>query len=389
MNNTPDRVKVDHTPGGSPETKAAPAPKRTVATFSTFRRMTAASPLDGRNAVKVDDLPKIAYAAARAMLRGAMYSTEDRLDASSDAMLRALSDFRTASGLQTLSTVRAVPADFASFSRMANYCANYRRKLDSERERDLADAEHRSTESITASFLSRLPASVDDPALVGTAYGARVAALTLLEDSGLWEGSRRLEATAMAVNAEPMAYPQGVLFPDERRDRSTVRAVAPRGPLWTLAYSVARSAGGAEATEIATELELSDAAYRKQLSRALSDLRKSGHDTEAWMRALTLNRSTGKGGAASLPESERTRPGDATPNVRTHRSHSPGREQYSGAYATPVMPESSVTARKLPGGRRKRWDGKRSADWTRELSVLNRARFHKLAELRESRRDAV
>jgi hypothetical protein len=200
----------------------------------------------------VADFRSRCAAAAKLAMRGQNYDAEDRADCAAKIAAETFGNGRA--GLRgtprdvlryldwterypatvaalAAEDVAAIPASAATFSRLYGVAMNYRRALDRQRVRDAADAAERARND---SFTPHVPS--EDPALRGTPWGARRTAVEMLRDLG-----------ALGAVVEP-------------------------GPLWTAAYSAARSAAGLESREIAAELDIGYDTLRAHLSRAAGKL---------------------------------------------------------------------------------------------------------------------
>lgn len=244
-----------------------------------------------------EDVLKTCRVAAAIALKGEAFGEHDRMDTAAGLVLhvmeKAKEDHETvhpADGLEALYPARLIGMDF-----LVQRASDARRALLLRSERHGAELESAdSTEDdapksrLTIHGAAAAPDA--DPLNDGTPWGARRAALSMLADAGLWDGSRAAHLTPLPGNVEPMAHPQGVLFPDERSPRvtrSTVRATAPDRDLFSVAYMVCRATGaGLEGPEVAAELDMSADALKSLVKRVSKRLRKTGHDPREWFPAL-------------------------------------------------------------------------------------------------------
>lgn len=278
---------------------------------------------NGTPLVDAKDVLATCRVAANLALQGETYSEHDRADTTAALVLlvmeRAKDDPETLRATPGGYPMDLYPARLIGMDFLVHRAANERRKLTTSRERQLEDRAASDTWTPETAPTGKLSvhgsAAAEDASPIndGTAHGARMTALAMLADAGLWEGSRsgklaptvhddwtpapttfaatrnlrqahertgaqrdRMHGTdgRLVYRVNPREYPQGCLF-DERRDLSTVRASAPTGPLWTLAYTLARVAGCAMDTDgnlinnaaVAAELELKPSAHKMQLKR--------------------------------------------------------------------------------------------------------------------------
>jgi hypothetical protein len=371
--------KIDHTPGGSPEIPAAAAPVRATVNVrkavlgeSTFR--------EDLHLVDADHVWRTARAAAAMGMRNAdKYDAEVRADAAADVVARVWSKagnaapscrrcagprrylvtLWTGTGCETatvpmctrcaaphrdrtpmLPTSPSVDADSATFTHCLNLVANYRRSLDAQRARDAADAAARAAHSIEVDPTLEVITG-NHPDVIGTPASARRSAVEMLRNAGLLGDAVQW------------------------------------GPLWTLAYSIARTAAPDRETgevldpeALARELELSRAAVRKHVQRASERLAASGHDHSAWLDALEVQTAAlGKSHAAPLPLSASGTEVDT--DWRTRRS-----ERIANV-ADSALPAAPVTCRsEAPCPR------ETVADWTAYLSPVQAARMERMSEIR-------
>lgn len=250
--------------------------------------------------VSAEDVLKTCRVAANLALRGETYSEHDRSDTTAALVLlvmeRAKDDAETwkAPTGDTYFPARLIGMDF-----LVQRAANERRKLTTAMERtkeleSTVSAEDAPTGKLSVHGSSAAPDEAS-PINDGTPWGARITALNLLADAGLWEGARSGKlAPNVRANVDRVKFPQGHLFDERREVPTTVRAKAPTGPLWTLAYTMARVAGCAMDTEgamidngaVAEELGLKSSAHKMQLKRGAQALAESGHTVGEWMSAL-------------------------------------------------------------------------------------------------------
>lgn len=198
--------------------------------------------------VTLAELQSRATAAARMSMRGNGFDAEDRADTAAELVWRVL-DTNTPKGHGRPADVLAwtdtaahlhagrVPASWATFSRLFGMAANLRRSLERERERDTAEALRAASAGLTFEAFTPAPALETG----GTPTGARRSAVEMLRALGMMDTAKRHGRTV---------------------------EVAPTGPIWTLAYTAARSAGTLDAEALAEELELERATLRQHLSRA-------------------------------------------------------------------------------------------------------------------------
>lgn len=151
------------------------------------------------------------------------------------------------------------------------------------------------THAVRPTKYNRAPKSALLDPLTGDAPyypAARVTVSRFMGDVTNWrereENRKRGEIAAQKVRDRRESFRSVELESEEsRRDRLAGTALGARraavdmlaalglptewGPHFTAAYTAARSADGAERTDIAAELDMSDATYRKHLSRAAAD----------------------------------------------------------------------------------------------------------------------
>lgn len=265
----------------------------------TFASQKSAAKIEARR-IDVSDLQSRCAAAARMALRGQNWSAEDRADCAADLVCRVWADVVESNRIgsragQVRSSVKSgdrvtytkkspqkskdtvgtdarittIPAELATFTRLYGLASNYRRGVERQRDRDMADALLNAERA--ESFVPYVEAPASETG--GTPWGARRTALELLRTIGLLGESE-----------------------------------APHwGPLWTLAYSAARAIESAEdgigRAEIAEELELSAETLRQHLSRAVARIPAAGVHTRAqWADALYVP----LGGVALKPSRSRT-----------------------------------------------------------------------------------
>lgn len=361
----------------------------------------------------VEDALKACRAAAKTAMQGDAYSADDRLEVAATLMLKVLE--RAALHADAAGNTRDfLPAKYCGFDFLVKRAANERRAMDDRRAKLAQESSEDSSEDDAPT--SKLPvhgsvtADEVSPVNDGTATGARRAALDMLADAGLWDGRRAWHLTANArAHVQRSEYPQGTLF-DERRPAArtpSVRAKAPTGPVWTLAYSVARMTAptpdetaegvtldawmsGKLADAIALELELTPATYRQHISRACKLLRTlPGSSLRSWVDALNI---TGYGwsapdGAARMDE--RTRPDEVAPVV-FHRGAVHKRKTVLGSdWSRPYLP--TLQRNGMPSvaeGRDRNGKPTTASLKLDPLPPLTRARLDKAARMRRQRADA-
>lgn len=334
------------------------------------------------------DALKTCRAAAALVMRGENYSYADREDAASALILLVMERADADTLRSGMVPVKLIGMDFlckraTDAKRKLDLAAGRSTELESGPSDDGDTGESTATRQLTVHGSSAAPDA--SPLNDGTPWGARRAALAMLADAGLWEGSRSGKlAPNVHANVDTVQYPQGVLF-DERRDTRTVRASAPTGPLWTLAYSAARAQDGLDAREIAAELELTDATHRQHLSRAAKMLRAYGPDADgvltddgatvagaalrSWVDALNVDGCGAEYASGILKRRERA----------SQRDYSDAPVK-TGKVARRTVDRGSEWSR--PQTMRTR-NGKR---WTLDpLAPLQRARLEKGVALRRSR----
>lgn len=283
----------------------------------------------------------------------------------------------------------AIPADLCSVTRLYHLACTLRRSIDRDRARDAADAARRAE---TADLEAHSPVAPDWDA--HTPHGARRTALEMLSNAGvIGDTGRRIPGPR---NAPPMGRPHGtprevLAFIDAAMAGRLLKPLPLRparvepkipAPLWTLAYTVARSAtGGLESREIAAELDLTFSAYRQHLSRAATLLAKTPGAQRDWAEALAiLPGGIGKSHATPLPESMgvRSAPGHTFPNTDAERRTVP---------ATPLTETRTRATRKawhtVPVGRRQ------TADWAVGLPPRSASRLAAAATVSRKRTETA
>lgn len=267
-----------------------------------FASQKSATAIEARR-IDVTDLQSRCAAAARMALRGQNWSAEDRADCAADLVCRVWSDVvesnrigsragkvrssvaygdrvtysqkspqKSLDRVDTDARVATIPADLATFTRLYGLASNYRRGVERQRERDIADA------MLNAERASDFHAFTEAPAseVGGTPWQARRTALELLRTIGL-----------LGESESPHW-----------------------GPVWTLAYASARAVESAEwdgngiaRDAVAEELELTPDALRQHLSRAVARIPAAATHTRAqWAEALYVP----TGGVALKPSRSRT-----------------------------------------------------------------------------------
>lgn len=379
------RIEVDHTPGGSPETKAAKAPYRAVVNVRS--EMLDRVQYSGERIEAKDVLSMARAAAGQGMRNADKYDAETRSDAAADAVARiwrksghaaghcrrgcgATAKYHvtlwTGDGCETatvplclahaaphedrrpmMARQDAVPVEDATYTHCLNLVANYRRSLDAQRLRDATEAATHALDDFDVSpELEAVEGGVRED-IIGTPYGARVRAVEMMRAAGV-----------LGAHVE-------------------------HGPLWTLLYSTARSAAPDRATgepvapdTVAQELELTRSAVRQHCKRAADRLAAQGHSVGDWLDALhvqTANPFQRKNAAAPLPVSAN---GD-TPadDWRTHYAQRTANVTSTAREAAPILPVAGPT---LP-------PSDAPADWTRYLNATSSARLRRTAEIRDMR----
>lgn len=234
---------------------AAPAPETRI---HGGKRPTLRPYTVPRDWVAPADLLSRCQAAARLTLTGRAWSTEDRLECASDLVLRTLERHPRKSGY--------VAPEAAQMARLCHLAADWRKSREAQIARDTTDAAKTAATAFTPH--------------------------TVAEDDGLRVAPMR--AARVAIEA--------------------IQNLGADRRLWPLAYTVARTADGADGAAVAEELGMTHAAYRKAISRAgksLGDIVPSSRvhgyvahleAVAASVEAMPLDRSTLALPAATEPD---------------------------------------------------------------------------------------
>lgn len=215
--------------------------------------------------IPASDALKVCRAAAKLAMQGETYSYDDREDCAMDLLSLILE--RAKLEAENIDP-EWLPANLCGIDFLTRRALNVRRKMEGENGRT-----ERAKEDARSGFYV-----VDTPdELRGSWQSAATAANRMLRSAG----------------------------------------VPATGDAWTAAYASARANAGLESREIAEELGMSFAAYRKGLSRGARKLSERG-SMEDWSWALgTLDAGGSEHPSTDdLPESERIAPGHRVPNVK-------------------------------------------------------------------------
>lgn len=326
-----------------------------------------------------------AYAAVKLAMGSDAYSDEDRADAAAQIVTDVLADLPDRTRrmpMDRVQTIRAtdsaavldmlrwietaerdaplhdggamVPADRVSVTRLYNRACHLRRTIDRQHNRDDIYAAELAARAFD---LGIMPS--EDPETVGTALGARKVALSMLD----------------AIGCRPLRKGDA--------------------PIFTLAYAAARATAGLESDQIARELHLNPAAYRKHLSRAPSRIPAAplkdrtgdwhGMHRSAWADALLMP----EGGSErprveGLPDSNGVRSAMGKNGETARFPNVPAERQRIGV--APVEQRATRPTRKpwlgVPVAKR------RNADWANGLPARSQSRLAAAATVSRKRVEA-
>lgn len=422
------RIEVDHTPGGSPETAPAPAPVRVHAKLTTEPGKKRNAKLDPDYLRVVDlfsatvrDSPDktgtitvysgYAMGAARLNLRGQAWSEDDRVECAgwiTAQVTGAAMAPRTGTPREVLRYIDrcerfpllarqyedAIPASYATMSRLSGMAANWRRSEERRRTRnDRAERERAVLDGFTATAQAE-QAETHEPTSARALKIART----------------RVQRALDAVHAAPTRAARVIAYVDAvetlqrvqlaESDAAHIQARAilkslglpSLGRAYLAAYLACAMAGTdglptAELAPILAEIARGQGCdvvtLRKRLSRARNAIPSA--DTHTYLAHADLLGVTAETEvvAHGLKFSEGDwRTADIDRDACTCRAT-------EDRDARPMAcPQHPITLKRKPGGKRKRHDGTRVAGWTEGIAGSTRARLAAAAMYRERRRDS-
>lgn len=419
------RIEVDHTPGGSPETAVAPAPIHVAARFTTNPDPRRSAWTDDAyadvselyNATLRDDpngkdgtitvYSGYAMAAARLSLRGAAWSEDDRVECAgmiAAEVTGAAKAPRTGTPQEISAYIEwcwahpalarrhadCIPRAMLSMTRLTGMAANWRRAEESRRDRDQRAMRER---AVTTGFTATAETFQDT-----TFEPTEDRALRIARDRvqralrHVQNAPTRAERVSRYIDAVSELHP--VQRAEAHAPHVQARAVLgalglPRlGRAYTAAYVAAvapsTAAGNDERADImraaATELRASSVdVLRVQVNRArkaIPSAETHGYLAHADVLGVTYVEETVQHGLKVSDRDART--SDIDRDVCACRAT-------DERDATPLeCPQHPVTTRRLKSTR-KVWNGKRTADWTGTLPASTRARLHRAATIRRDR----